>query len=254
MLFSNLFTTLLQILTKPKFFIPMIIVILASGAVTLLSGWALERPVIDLVLYYDSIPQDNLLGVMLANYPLEIATILFFGLLMTFISLIGLFSIARLAKGEKLVDAVNDSVADWKKSAAVTIIFSLAFVIFAGAFSVALMLSAISDIVSQIVSVILTIILFIVIIKVVFVIPALTEKEVKKAFQESWKFTDKRFWKTTLLVILTSVIAFVGILLITQLGIVLGEVFEIPFSIIGEAFGTTYFIASITNYFYHKEK
>lgn len=254
MLFSNLFTTLLQILTKPKFFAPMIIVLLASGAITLLSGWTLERPTIDLVLYYDSIPQDNLLGVMLSNYPLEIATLLFFGLLMTFISAIGMFAIVRLTRGESFTDAVNDSVADWKKAAAITIILSLVSLIIGGLFSAALALTALSDILSQIIILILSIILFVIIIKVSFVIPALTEKEIKKAVQESWKFTDKRFWKTTILVVLSALIAFAGVLLITQLGIVLGEVFEIPLAILGEAFGTTYFIASITNYFYHKQK
>jgi hypothetical protein len=252
MVFSDLFVSIMQIVTKPYFLVPMLILLIVSGAATVVNSWALERPFTDFVLYYDSVPTDNLVGVMLANYPIELTVMFVMGAVLSVIGMMGMLAIVRLAKGEKIVEAINDSVKDWKKALAITIIFWAAFLIGGVVFSAITMIGDLNLLLGQILALIFFIIVFVIIIKSVFAIPALSDKEAKKAIQESWKFTNKRFWGTVLIIILALLIAFIGNFAITQLGILLGGLLELPLAIIGEAFGTTYFIVAITNYFYQK--
>ncbi|MFA6268496.1 MAG: hypothetical protein WCW13_05150 [archaeon] len=254
MLFSNLFTTLIQTITKPYFLIPMIIISLISGGINFSAGWVLERPTIDFVLYYDSLPSDNLLGILVSNYPTELAAMIVIGFIMSIIGFIALTSVARLTNKEKFVDAINDSIKEWKKSLALTVVCIAGLIIFGGAFSLAMSLTPISELLSNLIVLIIAIILFVVLIKITFLIPALIQKDFKKAFQETWKYTDKRFWKSVVLVLFTSIISVAGMIIISQIGAFAPAELEIIFFIIGEAFASTYFVASITNYFYSKQK
>ncbi len=254
MVVSNLFVSFLQIITKPWFLIPIIALLLIGGATSGLSLWALERPFTDFVLYYNTVPNDNLLGIMLANYPLELATYAVLGLVLSVIGMIAMISIARLAKGEKFVDAINDTAKEWKRAFAAALIFWLVFFIFAAIFSAIGEILQINELIGSILLVIFLIILFVIITKIIFTLPALTEKDLKKAVQESWKFSNKRFWGTIALVFLTMLISFFVIYLLTNLGATLGDTFEFPLALIAEAFGSTYFVVSITNYFYEKNK
>ncbi|MFA5125880.1 MAG: hypothetical protein WC462_02670 [archaeon] len=254
MVLSDLFTSLMQILFRPWILLPMIIILLVSGAISITNSWALEGPLNDFVLYYDTIPNDNLLGVMLANYPLEIASMLVFGFILSIIGIIGMISVSRMIKGDGFIDAINDSVGDWKKAGALTIVLWLYFIIFGFAFSTAFALSSINEIISLIFVTIFLVSALVVLVKVAFIFPALIGREPKKAIQETWKFTDKKFWGTVALIISASFISLVGLVIISQIGVIVGGIFDVLLSIIGEAFGTTYFIAALTNYFYAKRK
>ena len=258
MIFSNLFTSLAQIIFKPYFLIPMIIIMLLSGLSVELGGWSMERPLIDFVLYPDSIPSDNFIGFLFANYPLELVTMFLLSLIMTVVSVIGMMSVSRLVNKSKFVDAINDSVADWKKALALTIVLLTASLVLGVAFSLILALGVLNTTIQMILFAVFMIIVFVIFVKIIFVIPALIKYDVKKAFQESWKFSDKRFWGTCALIILAFFIGVIGLILIGQLGVligsVLGGVFETIFDFLAESFATTYFIAAITNYFYSKQK
>jgi membrane-anchored glycerophosphoryl diester phosphodiesterase (GDPDase) len=88
----------------------------------------------------------------------------------------------------------------------------------------------------------------------IFAIPALVESEVKEAFGESWKFTQKRFWKTTAYLILTGLIIIIFGSLINFAGtLIAGTFIELIVLAIGEIFTSLYFIVAITNYFYSKQ-
>ena len=254
MMFSNLFTTLLQVITKPYFLLPAIIVLLFSAGTSMITTSAIERPMIDFILYPDMIPSDNVFGIMLANYSPEIITVILSALLLSIVSIIAFMSVSRLSNGEKFVDAINESVADFMKAISLTIILIFAFLVAILLISAVLALSVLNSLISLILFAIALAIIFVVIVKVIFIIPALIENDAKKAIEETWKYTNKRFWRTIVLTLLSGAIGIAGTLIIIQIGIVLGSAFELPFSILGESFGSTYFIASITNYFYSKQK
>jgi len=254
MMFASLFATLMQVVTKPYFLLPAIIVLLFSAGTSMIANSALERPMIDFILYPDMLPSDSVFGILFTNYPFEIISIIACGILLSIVSIIAFMSISRLAMGEKFVEAINSSVADWKKAIALTIVIIFAFLIAIILISAVLALSIINPIISLILFIVALIVIIVVLVKIAFVIPALIESEAKQAIQETWKYTNKRFWKTIALVALSGVIGVVGTLILIQIGIFIGPAGELPFEILGESFGSTYFIASITNYFYAKQK
>jgi hypothetical protein len=253
MIFSSLFSAFLQTISKPWRLLPAVIVSLFSAIIINFIGWTVGRPFLDMFVYYDSVPAENVLGYILYNYPLEIIVLIIAGFAVTLVSIIGMVSIARMANRQGMIDAVNDSVMEWKKSLGATIVFYCAFLLFMFALFISLWLSEINDLLGSLAMILVFIVSFICAVKIIFAVPVLQEEKTKKAFQVSWKFTNKHFWGAILLFCLALVISSFGWLLLEQLGIMLGEVLEILLIIIGEAFAFTYLISSITNYFYSKQ-
>ncbi len=252
MVLKDIFVSFIEVITKPWILIPMILVMVISAALSTISTWLLERPFLDFILYFDTIPGDNLLGTLLFNYPLELVGLAIIGIIMSTIGVIGIMSIVRMVQKEGFVDAINESTKEWVKGLAISIIFWIACLIVAAVYVVATLALDINSILGGIIIAIFFIILFIILIKVVFTFPAMMEKDAKKSIQESWKFTNKRFWGTLALVIISALISFVIAAIISMIGLTLGGYFEIPLDIIAESFASTYFIAVITNYFYSK--
>jgi len=252
MVLKDIFVSFVEVISKPWILIPMILVMIISAALSIVSTWLLEKPFLDFILYFDTIPGDNLLGTLLFNYPLELAGLAIIGIIMSTIGVIGIMSIVRMVQKEGLVDAINESAKEWVKALAISIIFWIAFLIISAIYMVATLATNINAIFGGIVILIFFVILFVILVKVVFTFPAMMEKDAKKSIQESWKFTNKRFWGTIALVLIAAIISFIVATLLSMAGLTLGGYFEIPLDIIGEAFGSTYFIAVITNYFYSK--
>jgi len=252
MVLKDIFVSFVEVVTKPWILIPMILVMIISTALSVASTWLLERPFLDFILYFESIPSGDLLGTLLFNYPLELIGMAIIGLIMSTIGVIGAMSIVRMVQKEGLVDAINESAKEWIKAFAISIIFWVAFLIIAAIFSVVTLAADLNVNLGTIISIVFFVILFVILVKVIFTFPAMVEKDAKKAIEESWKFTKKRFWATVVLVLISGVISFVVAALLSMAGVTLGGYFEIPLDIIGESFGSTYFIAVITNYFYSK--
>jgi hypothetical protein len=262
MIFSNIFASLIQVIFKPQIIIPMLIVILAASAAGELNNWAIEKPAVDLFLYYDSITVDNTLVWMTVNYPIEIVAMIVVGMIMTVISAIGLLSVSRMSKGKGFIDSINDSVIEWKQLIGLSITLYAFLLFFVAAFGVIAWLGEINQLFSTILSVILLIIAFICTVKIVFIIPALTEKTdktAKKAIQESWKFTNKLFWKTCIYLLIVTVICFFGGAIIHQIGIIIGsasnaaDLIDIAFYTLGSGFALTFFAVAITNFYNTKQ-
>jgi uncharacterized membrane protein len=230
----------------------MIVLTLISGGVNYLASWVLQNPTIDFILYPEAF-ESNLLGIMLTSYPFELATLIAIGALMTLVGFMALISVARIAKGIGFVDSVNDSIKEFGKSFGLTIIAITGFLIFGVAFSAALALSELNDLLSQILFIIFAIVFFVTFIKFIFVIPAIIDKDTKKAVVDSWKFTDKRFWKTIALVAIAFALGYIGMQILLIIGAILPVDAYLAVSIIGEAFLSTFFIAAITNYYYQSK-
>ena len=251
--------SLAEIVFKPYYLLPIIGVIIISTVLMALFGGILERPVTDLVLYFDEIPQDNLLGILLFSYPIEILEMLILSLFMSIVSLIGMISVSRMAKGEGLVNSVNQSISEWRKALGVVVIVWVVAIIFFAVASLITSVEAINGLIMIILYLALFVIASALLIKAIFVLPALTEeKETKKAIALGFDFTNRvgiiKFLSIIVFLGLAIAIALIGWILIYQVGIILGVAFEFPAMVIGEAFGTAFFVTAITNYFYSKEK
>jgi len=256
MLFKSLFESFVQLVFKPYIVIPAIVALLASTVFGILGDIFLEAPMIDLVLNPGVFSgANNLIALIIFNYPLTVIGTLVFGFILFMIWVIVFESIACISQGQKFVEAINDSVLQLRKSIGFTLILLAATVILFAVFWVnSEIMALINSELGIAIAIIITIICFVVLVKLAFTIPVLTEMELKKALMESWKFTNKRFWSSLALIIIAGIIMLAFTIIITQIGIVLGESFEVPLAIIGQAIGVTYFIAAITNFFYSKSK
>jgi|GEM_PF-3019121 len=256
-LMTNL-VSLAETIFKPQVLLPTIGVIIISAVLMALAGGILEKPVMDLVLYFDQIPQDNILGIILFNYPIEFFALVILSLFMSVVSLIGMISVSRMGKGEGLVDSINLTISEWRKALGTVIIIWVIAILFFIIGALITSLGSINEILMILLFVALSIIAVSLVIKTIFVIPALTEeKETKKAIALGFDFTNKigiiKFFSLIVFLITSIIIASFGWALIYQVGIILGGVFEIPSMILGEAFGTSFFVLAVTNYFYAKK-
>jgi hypothetical protein len=253
MILSNIVSTILQVISRPQILLPVIGFLIACEALLLVTGIMIDRPVIDLYLYADSIPNDNLIGYFLFTYPVEVIFALILSALMLVLSTVSMFSVARMAKNESLIEAINDSMLEAQKAIGLAVLIGCALVIGGFALSLISSLAQINSEIGTLFALILLVLVFVVIVKTIFVIPALVENDLKKAFKKSWQFTDKRFWKTIVYVVIAFAIsASVGSLL-GYAGFLLGEIPEVILTILGQAFNIAFFTAAITNYFYSKQ-
>ncbi len=231
----------------------MLIVILASTVSTEILTTFLQRPVVDLILHSEEIPINNIVGWLLFNYPLEVIGMAVLGTVLMIISVIAFLSISRIVQKNGFFESINASVLDLKKAAGLTLLFWLVFIILSGIVWVITFAGTILPILETILIIIFGAIIFVILVKLIFTIPVLIKKDLRKSLQESWKFTEKKFWKSVFFVIIALIISGVIALIIMQIGITLGESFELIFSAISEIISTTYFFAAITAFYYSKQ-
>ncbi len=254
MIVSNLVTSFLQLIFKLKVWIPLLGMMLISLAVTQAMSLILQAPLIDITLYPDLFPSETIMSVFLTQYPVEILSAILMAFLMTALGVIAFISTAKIAQGTKLIPAINESMMEIRKAIGVTIVFWGAFLFALLILTIIGVITGISDLIGLILFILFMIILFVIIVKTVFVIPALSENEVKEAFAKSWKFTEKRFWKATLYLILVAIVSLLAGNLIAYISsLIAGNVLELIILAIGEIFTSLYFIVAITNYFYSKQ-
>jgi hypothetical protein len=251
--------TLVEVVFKPYYLLPIIGTIIISAALMALCGGILEKPTTDLVLYFDQIPQDNMLGLILFNYPIEFLGLVVLSVLMSIISLIGMISVSRMTKKNGLVNSINESIKDWKKALGTVVIVWVVAILFFIIGTLVNGLSVVNDFLAAIVFIAVAIIGIALLIKAIFVLPAITETETtKEAIALGFEFTDRigiiKFLALLVFLALAIIVSLIGSVLILQVGIILGSTFDILFQILAEAFATTYFVSAVTNYFYTKDQ
>lgn len=254
MIFSNLITSFIQVIFKPKLWIPLLCTLVISTAITLATSTVLEGLMTDIILYPETFPSNAMLSVFLTQYPLEILFSILLMLLMVTLGTVAFISTAKIAKGEKLIKAINSSVIEIRKAFGTTIVLLGAILFALFVLAIISIFEGVNAFIALILLTIFLIIAFVVFVKLIFVLPALSENEVKEAFIESWKFTQKRFWKAILFVILSLIIAIgFGAIIYAISTLVTGSVIELVLVALSETFTSLYFIVAITNYFYSKQ-
>ena len=226
----------------------------------LLSNWVLQRPIADMFLYPNAFSATNLLQMMLTRYPLELTTMLISGVIMIFVSVVVFISITKFASGKSVIEAINESVIEAKKSIGLTI-----FVIVAGFLAIIALFaitwifeqlllilgtSLIGDFVGLILYPIVALILIILFLtKLSFILPALVADDVRHAVQKSWEFTNTNFWQSFVFIIINLIIVYIILQIFSFIGLAIGD-FDFISSIIGTAIAITFFILAISYYYF----
>ena len=249
-----------NIIFKPTILLPMIVMGVFVLLAELLSNWVLERPIADMFLYPNAFSATNLLQMMLTRYPLELTTMLISGIIMIFVSVVVFISITKFASGKSVVEAINESVLEAKKSIGLTI-----FVIVAGFLAIIALFvitwifeqlllilgaSLLGDFVGLILYPLIALILIILFLtKLSFILPALVADDVRHAVGKSWEFTNTNFWQSFVFIIINLIIVYIILQIFSFIGLAIGD-FDFISSIIGTAIAITFFILAISYYYF----
>ena len=250
-----------SVIFKPTILLPMLVLGVFVLLSELLSNWVLERPIAEIFLYPNSFSATNLLQVMLMRYPLELTTMLISGVIMIFVSVVVFISITKFASGKSVIEAINESVIEAKKSIGLTI-----FVIVAGFLAIIALFAitwifeqlllifgatVIGDFVGLILYPLVALILVILFLtKLSFILPALVANDVRHAVAKSWEFTNTNFWKSFVFIIINLIIVYIILQIFSFIGLAIGE-FDFISSIIGTAIAVTFFILAISYYYFN---
>ena len=249
-----------NIIFKPTILLPMIVMGVFVLLAELLSNWVLQRPIADMFLYPNAFSATNLLQMMLTRYPLELTTMLISGIIMIFVSVVVFISITKFASGKSVVEAINESVLEAKKSIGLTI-----FVIVAGFLAIIALFvitwifeqlllilgaSLLGDFVGLILYPLIALILIILFLtKLSFILPALVADDVRHAVGKSWEFTNTNFWQSFVFIIINLIIVYIILQIFSFIGLAIGD-FDFISSIIGTAIAITFFILAISYYYF----
>ena len=249
-----------NIIFKPTILLPMIVMGVFVLLAELLSNWVLQRPIADMFLYPNAFSATNLLQMMLTRYPLELTTMLISGVIMIFVSVVVFISITKFASGKSVIEAINESVIEAKKSIGLTI-----FVIVAGFLAIIALFvitwifeqlllilgaSLLGDFVGLILYPLIALILIILFLtKLSFILPALVADDVRHAVQKSWEFTNTNFWQSFVFIIINLIIVYIILQIFSFIGLAIGD-FDFISSIIGTAIAITFFILAISYYYF----
>jgi len=278
MIFSSLKETLKVMVSKPYVFIPMLIVVLAIYVLSNLTSWTLERPLGDIMLYGSELGQTDLAWTMINNYFPEILTMFLSGFVILVIGIIGILSLASMAKGDGFVESINSAVKDWKKAFALAIFILLVATVLAVIFfivatplmlvpatasGIALIFDAFFMLVGALNSVPvpflneilplipIAFILSIPVAKFIFTLPALEKSTPKKAFQDNWEFTIGKYWKSVIFLTITFCIYFYVSMKFIQLVFLFSDL-EVLITIIGDVIIATFLWLAVS-FYYHSE-
>ncbi len=259
MIVNSVKKSFFQIIFSPWVLLPFIAVTLLSFLITNFLTDIIQKPIIDLILYYENLTESNLLFIFLTQYPIEILTIVLIGFIGLVASSMALLALARIAKGKGLIDSINDSILDFGKAVSLSVFFFAAFIILIVSFLVisfvinflAQLLPSISVFLGAIIfPIIIGIIIVILLVRFSFIIPALVDLKLKKALQKSWDFSSDKFWSALLLTLILVIISFIIGLIASTLVPIIGLEFESIILTAGEVISATFFGLAIANYYY----
>ncbi len=257
MIVNSLKKTVQTMVSKPFIFLPMFIATIASLASMNLTSFVLEKPLSEMLLNIDIIMTSDLIAIMFNRYLFEFVIMILSGFVVFLISIIAFFILARFAKKENLVEAINSSIIEISKLLHLTFfVFVVGFLTFVVFQIFLFVLSIVNSFLPEEINfyltlfaipIILALLIIIILTKLFFVMPALIDNKIKDSIKKSWDFTNDKFWNCFLYII---IVLFLGVIILsvfTNLGII----FEIDFLFvpIGEIISMT-FIGLALSYYY----
>jgi hypothetical protein len=262
MIFKALEKSAKEIIFKPYILLPMLIVAIVSFLSNQLNGILFQRILSDIVLHGDVMSELDPIILLLTNYPTELVIMIISGIVVLFVTIIAMVSIAKFANGKSIVESINDSVLSWKENLGLTIFILAMVVLLFGIWGGAILLAngidfilggILSEVIYFVIVPIVSVALVIIFaVKLSFVIPSFAEgSKIREAIEESWEFTYKKFWSTFAFIVILLIIVFLVAWIFDILAVNILEL-ELPIVILGEMIYSTFFVVGISNYFYSK--
>jgi len=250
LIFGSLFSAIKDTLLKPWNLSPMLIVALASIALSNLTSWTLEKPLGDMILYPEVFSTSDLYVIAFNNYLPEMLVLFATGAVVTILSVISMLALARVAKGDSLIDALNDSASELGKSTALVVVLTVVSIILFGVMGAVISVADINFTLAFILMGILGVLILIIGAKVAYTIPALVKaKNVKLAIEESWEFTNERFLSSLVFLIAIAVIVILIAMIIGQIDLFTGESFFLPLFIMNQTISGTFIALALGHYY-----
>ncbi|MGI6589608.1 MAG: glycerophosphoryl diester phosphodiesterase membrane domain-containing protein [Candidatus Iainarchaeum sp.] len=254
MIFSNLFASLMQLVFKPKIWIPLLGMLIISTATTLAMSFVLQGLILDVTIYSSVLEAQPVFSVLLTQYFFEILLVLVLTFFMSVLGVISFMSTSRIAQGESLVKAINKSMNEYQKALGIALVFWGVFILMIFLGTILSLVARVNEIIAIALVGILFVVLVVVLVKTVFTLPALNKNELRNAIKSSWTFTNNKFWKSTGYLLLVGIILIIFGSIFYQIELIIqGHVIELIVLALFETFPSLFFISAITNYFYSKQ-
>jgi hypothetical protein len=260
MIIRALEKTTKAIIFNPLTLLPMLIAVIIAKVSTNLTSFIFERPISEMLLYYETVMSSDFISIFLARYPIEILVMFLSIFIVLLVIVLGLVSLVNYAKGKSIVDSINDSFINFKKAFFLTffgiiILFLslISFVIIQSIFNFIYNIfpADINNILSLFILPLIMFIIFVIYLtKLSFVLPASQDNNIREAIKSSWEFTDNKFVNAFAYLLIVMIIIGILTIIITNMGIFLELNFI--FEAIADIIGMTFFGLSISYYYFNK--
>lgn len=260
MIISSLEKTTKAIIFNPLILLPMLIAVIVARVSTNLTSFVIERPLAEMLIYYETFMTSDFFFIVLNRYSFEIAIMLISMFIVLFIAVLGFIALVHFAKGEGIFDAINKSYSNFGKSLSLTffallVLFlsfiSLAIIQLIFNFLYSILPESINGILAIVILPIILLVIFsIYLTKLGFILPAIDGNNIREAVKASWEFTNDKFINAFLYMIIVLIISAIIIIVLTTIGVLLDMSFI--FELISDIIGMTFFGLSISYYYFNK--
>jgi hypothetical protein len=247
-----------SVIFNPFTLIPFFIISMLSVFVGNYINIVLEEFLLDFFFFGTEIVNSNFGFILLTQYPIEILTILIAGVIMVALSIVAFASLSRYASGTSLVEAVNESVLDFKNALITSInLYIISFIAVAliflitiiGSFTIIFGELFASFINLYIVPLVILVLIIFLSVKLIFIFATITEEKGKNVFVKSVEFSNDKTLSIIGLIILVGIIYLIISGIFVYISSILID-FELIISIISETITNTFLALSIAYYYF----
>lgn len=252
MIFSPVSKAFKTMAANPLVLLPVAVTVMAAQVINYFTGWVLERPLTDMVLYGNIFTEGDPLALFIANYPVEIIVMLVTGIIgMTFFA-VSFVILSKVAGGKSFSNATDEGVKEIGKSFALVMAIFFALLALSGFAYLLTGIIAAVPLLALIIQAIIILIAAIIVFKLAFVFPALAEKKstTKGAIAASWEFTNGKTIKTIFFFLLLCLVLFAFAFAANAATDLTGEAGETIITMVGEIIFTTFLGLALAYYYY----
>lgn len=259
MILNAIEKSLKQMIFNPVVLLPALILSILVFVLENYIGFVLERALADIFLFGEELIGENFLFLLFTMYPFEIVILIFMGFVMITFTTITWSIYSRVSNSKKFIEAVNESILDYKKAISVSIFFYLAgFVFFALLIILTIIVNTfgifLGEMIFGFISIVIMPLLLLVLMllfltKVIFIFCTIIESNGKEIIQKSFDFSNKKIVSSIFIVFLT----FFSYYLITVVFSYIGLYFidaELVFEVIGQTIGFSFLALTISHFYF----
>lgn len=261
MILNSIEKSIKKMIFNPIILLPALILSILVFLLENYIGFILERTLADIFLFGEELVGENFIFLILTMYPIEIAILIFMGFVMITFTTITWAIYSRISNSKGFIDAVNESILDYKKAITISIFLYLAgFVFFSALIILTIIVNTFGIFLGEMIFGFISIIIMPIILfglmlffltKIIFIFCTITKLKGKEIIAKSFEFSNKKMISTTLIVF----IAFFAYYLISVVFSYIGLFFidaELVFEVIGQTIGFSFLALTISHFYFLK--